>query len=121
MDLNLPEATAVLAVTRFALAADGDNPFHERAVATLRAFGACPGYSRGSVARSMDSPDHWCLVTEWSSVGAYRRALSSYDVRIAAGTLFADALDEPSAYEVLTTVGGDGEVTSAGSDRADLR
>ena len=27
---------------------------------------------------------HWCLVTEWESVGAYRRALGGFDVKITA-------------------------------------
>jgi hypothetical protein len=34
-------------------------------------------------------------------VGAYRRALSSYDVRVGAVPLLSRALDEPSAYETL--------------------
>ena len=41
------------------------------------------------------------LTTRWDSVGTYRRALSSYDVKLAAVPTLSRALDEPSAYEVV--------------------
>ena len=41
------------------------------------------------------------LVTTWENVGAYRRALSSYDVKLHAVPLLSRAIDEPSAYEVV--------------------
>jgi hypothetical protein len=56
-------------------------------------------------------------VTEWESVGAYRRALSSYDVKLHATPLLARSLDEPSAYEVLAEAAVGGSVTVAASDR----
>ena len=37
----------------------------------------------------------------WEDVGAYRRALSSYDVKVTAVPLLSRAVDEPSAYEVV--------------------
>ena len=43
--------------------------FAERAHAALAALAACPGYRRGELARALDDPRHWCLVTEWESVG----------------------------------------------------
>ena len=39
------------------------------------------------------------LTTEWEGPGAYRRALSAYDVKLAAVPTLSRALDEPSAYE----------------------
>jgi hypothetical protein len=36
----------------------------------------------------------------WRDVGSYRRALSSYDVKVTAVPLLSRALDEPSAYEL---------------------
>ena len=41
------------------------------------------------------------LVTRWQDVGSYRRALSSYDVKVGAVPLLSRAIDEPSAYEPL--------------------
>ena len=41
------------------------------------------------------------LTTRWEHVGAYRRALSSYDVKMGAVRLLARAVDEASAFEVV--------------------
>ena len=60
-----------------------------------------PGYVDGTLGRNLDEPDLWVLTTRWESVGAYRRALSSYDVKLAAVPTLSRALDEPSAYEVV--------------------
>ena len=58
-------------------------------------------------------------MTEWASVGAYRRALGNYDVKLYATPLLAQALDRPSAFEELLDVDGSGVVTRQASDRAD--
>lgn len=58
-----------------------------------------PGYVGGALGRNLDDPELWVLTTTWEHVGAYRRALSSYDVKLHAVPLLGRALDEPSAYE----------------------
>ena len=58
-----------------------------------------PATSPGTSARNLDEPDLWLLTTTWTNVGSYRRALSSYDVKVAAVPLLSQAIDEPSAYE----------------------
>ena len=58
-----------------------------------------PGYVEGKAGRNVDDPSLWVLVTTWEHVGAYRRALSAYDVKLYAVPLLGRALDEPSAYE----------------------
>ncbi len=60
-----------------------------------------PGYVDGAVGRSIDEPALWVLETRWENVGSYRRALSSYDVKVNAVPLLSRALDEPSAYELI--------------------
>ena len=76
------------------------------------------GYRLGRLARAVDEPDQWVLVVEWDSVGAYRRALSSYEVKVHATPLLAEALDEPSAFEVLASAAAGGGVEVSASDRA---
>jgi hypothetical protein len=106
----------VLVVLRFAV----DEPdFVARAGDALAALAACRGYQRGQVTRAYDDPAAWCLVTEWESVGAYRRALGSYDVKLRGTPVFAHAVPEPSAFEVLAEAGPDGQVRTTASDRAD--
>lgn len=58
-----------------------------------------PGYVGGAIGRNLDDPELWVLTTTWEHVGAYRRALSSYDVKLHAVPLLGRAIDEPSAYE----------------------
>jgi heme oxygenase (mycobilin-producing) len=110
----------MLVVTRFVLSDDssGGSAFVEQAHGALGALAACPGYLRGELARSVDEPTHWTIVTEWESVGAYRRALSSFAVKMYATPLLAQSLDEPSAYEVLASVSPGGSVSVSVSDRA---
>jgi hypothetical protein len=73
---------------------------------------------RGQLARAYDDPTSWCLVVEWESVGAYRRALSSYDVKLHATALLARAGPEASAFEPLLTAEPGGPPVFTDSDRA---
>ncbi len=75
--------------------------FLPRAQAALAAFAARPGYVRGRIGRAADDPTQWVLTTEWEGVGAYRRSLGSYDVKVDAAPLLSAGRDEPSAFEVL--------------------
>ena len=59
------------------------------------------GYVGGAVGRNVDDPALWLLQTSWEGPGAYRRALSAYDVKVRAWALLGRALDEPSAYETV--------------------
>lgn len=67
----------------------------------LVALAQRPGYVGGTIGRNVDEPDLWVLTTTWENVGSYRRALSSYDVKVTAVPLLSQAIDEPSAYETL--------------------
>lgn len=97
----------------------GERPaFQAQAEAALRALAVRPGYVRGSVGRATDDEAAWLLLTEWESVGAYRRALGGYDVKLTATPLMATALDQPSAFEELFSVGPDGAEQRTDSDRA---
>ena len=74
--------------------------FRQRLHAAHRALAERPGYLDGRVGRNVDDPDLWVLTTTWADTGSYRRALSSYDVKVTAVPLLSKALDEPSAYEL---------------------
>ena len=74
----------------------------------LTLFATLPGFVGGHLCRAPDEPELWLLVTHWSGVGAYRRALSSYDVKMTAPAVMAHAVPEPSAFEVLASATGVG-------------
>ena len=57
--------------------------------------------SAHDVGRNVDDPTRWVLTTRWEGPGAYRRALSAYDVKVEAWPVLGRAVDEPSAYETL--------------------
>lgn len=91
----------VIVLTRFAVPREDEAAFRRQAAAAVDALSHRPGWLGGRVARATDDATAWLLLTEWESVGAYRRALSGYDVKLHATPLLARAIAEPSAYEVL--------------------
>lgn len=110
----------MLVVNRFVIGTSDEETaeFTARGEAALTALAARPGYVRGELGRAYDDPAHWSLVTEWESVGAYRRALGGFDVKVYATPLMAQSIDEPSAFEILARTDESGTVISTGSDRA---
>jgi len=91
----------VLVVNRFRVP-EADTPAFRADLEQARAVLAeRPGYLSGTIGRNLDDPTLWVLTTRWEHVGAYRRALSAYDVKLGAVPLLSRAVDEPSAFEVV--------------------
>jgi hypothetical protein len=95
----------VIVVTRYVVEPHEGPAFQQQAGAALDALAARPGWRSGRIGRATDDGSLWTLVTEWDSVGAYRRALSAYDVKVQAVPLLSRAVNEPSAFEVLVALG----------------
>lgn len=100
----------MIVVTRFEGRPDGDadgdadgsqESFRTRLGAAVAVLERCPGFVDARVGRNIDEPALWVLVSTWTNVGSYRRALSSYDAKVAVVPLLSEAIDEPSAYEPL--------------------
>ena len=91
----------MLVVNRFRVSESQAAAFREQLQQARDVLAAQTGYVDGSVGRNLDEPDLWMLTTRWESVGAYRRALSTYDVKLSAVPILSQAVDEPSAYEVV--------------------
>jgi len=90
----------VLVVARLRPATDPAE-FRAEVAAAIAAFAGRPGHLSSRLAQALDDPAVWVLVSEWVNVGSYRRALSSYDVRMASAVLIGSVIDEPTAYEVV--------------------
>jgi len=88
-------------VNRFRVPEDEADRFREDLEGALAVLAAREGYAEGRLGRNLDDPTLWTMVTRWRDVGSYRRALSSYDVKVGAVPLLSRAIDEPSAYETL--------------------
>ncbi|WNV77030.1 antibiotic biosynthesis monooxygenase [Geodermatophilus sp. DSM 44513] len=88
----------MFAVTRLRVPEDDAAGFAADVDALLAALAARPGHRDGEVGRCADDPGLWALVTRWDGVGAYRRALSAAEVKIAGAPVWLYALDEPGVY-----------------------
>ncbi|MFC3995514.1 antibiotic biosynthesis monooxygenase family protein [Nocardiopsis sediminis] len=91
----------MIVITRYTVAPDDADAFVERAETALEALGARPGLRGSWIGRAADEPGLWTVVTEWDGPGYYRRALSDFQVRMAAVPLLSEAHDEPTAFEVV--------------------
>jgi hypothetical protein len=94
----------VLVVNRFRARTgtpDDAARFAAELQAALDVLAAQRGYVDGRIGRNVDDPDLWVLTTTWQNVGSYRRALSAYEVKVRAVAVLSQAVDEPSAYELV--------------------
>ena len=89
----------MLVVNRFRVPVGDGEAFRADLETAHGALAACGGYVGGEIGRNLDDPELWVLTTRWENVGSYRRALSSYDVKMRAVVVLAQAIEEPSAYE----------------------
>jgi quinol monooxygenase YgiN len=90
----------VIVVNRFRVPESEGDAFRVDLQRAHDALAERPGYLAGTIGRNVDDPELWVLTTTWEHVGAYRRALSAYDVKLHAVPTLGRALDEPSAYEL---------------------
>ncbi len=95
----------MLAVNRLHAYGDAEEQITGELAVLLDVFATLPGFLRARAGRCLDEPDVWILLTEWESVGTYRRALSSHAVKTTGYPVFVRIVDEPGAYDVLLAVG----------------
>jgi quinol monooxygenase YgiN len=101
----------VLLICRYQVSPDREASFVERARRALALLTRAEGCLHGGLGRAVDQPDRWVLTVRFTSVVAYRRALSPFEVREHVVPLLSEALaDEPATYETLAEATA-GEVT----------
>ena len=109
----------MLLVCRFVVPTAEGPAFTARLRHALELFTAAPGCLGGEAGRAVDDPARWVLSVRFTSVDAYRRALSPFPVREHVVPLLSEALaDEPATYEVLVEA-ADGAATEHSSLRAE--
>ena len=89
----------MIVVNRFRVPEAEQASFREDLERARAALAVQSGFIAGRIGRNVDDPELWVLTTEWEGPGAYRRALSAYDVKLGAVPTLSRAVDEPSAYE----------------------
>ncbi|MBM7808180.1 heme-degrading monooxygenase HmoA [Geodermatophilus bullaregiensis] len=85
-------------MTRLRVSPDDAAELRTAVDGLLAVLATRPGWRGGEVGQAADDPSLWALVTRWDGVGAYRRALSAAEVKIAGAPVWVHALDEPGAY-----------------------
>lgn len=95
----------MLAVNRLRANGSADEQVTAELSVLIDVLATLPGFGRARAGRSLDEPDVWILLTEWESVGTYRRALSSHAVKTSGYPVFIRMMDEPGAYELLISTG----------------
>lgn len=107
----------MLAVTRYHVPEAESADFLRRARGALAALARRPGWRGGDVVRAVDEPTLWMLTSRWADVGSYRRALSADEVKTSVVPLLSQAIDEPTAFELLTTNDSSAVAADAGTVR----
>ena len=97
---------------------DDPGQFESDCHAALVALADRPGCESAELVEALDEAGLYLIVTRWRDVGSYRRALSSFDVKIAAVPVLASAADEPSAFGMRLRAGTDGQLAAFAADRA---
>jgi hypothetical protein len=93
------EQPALLVVSRYRIAER--ERFAADARHALGVLAACEGFLQGSIGQATDETDIAVITTRWVNVGAYRRALSRFDVKTEVVPLLSQAIDESTAFEVV--------------------
>ncbi len=91
----------MLVLTRFRAGPGDESDLRRGLEEALVVLAEQRGYLDGHLGRNVDDPTLWVLQTRWEGPGAYRRALSAYDVKVRAWETLGRALDEPTAYELV--------------------
>jgi heme-degrading monooxygenase HmoA len=108
-----------LVVLRFSVPTGTEAGFAAEATTSARLLASADGCLGVEVGRASDERSVWVLSSRWRSVGDYRRAVSSYEVKAAAVPFLSTAVDEPSAFEVLFAVDAQGERAASGDLASD--
>ncbi len=114
----LGEMAPVLVVSRYRVESDRETWLAQMRAA-LGVLGESDGFLRGQIAQATDDGELMVLATSWSGVGAYRRALSRFEVKAQVIPLLSTAIDEPSAFEAVVVLDELGEHLFASGLAAD--
>lgn len=92
----------MLLICRFHVSPEREASFTQRAQRALALLTSAEGAVHGNLGRAVDDPARWVLTVQFTSVVAYRRALTPFAVREHVIPLLSEALaDEPATYETL--------------------
>lgn len=107
----------MLVITRHRVAQKDLPGWLESAKTALAPLAIQAGCISAEIGLATDEPDLVVIVTKWQGVGAYRRALSNFDVKANSIPFLSTAIDESTAFELIHRNSG-GEVDDFAPARA---
>lgn len=108
----------LLVQSRFRVTGGRDEWFAQMRGA-LAVLAESTGFLRGWIAQATDDSELVTVTTEWDGIGAYRKALSRFEVKAHVIPLLSMAIDEPSAFEAVVSIAGGEEMFFASGLAAD--
>lgn len=91
----------LMVISRFRVGAEQVAEFAANSRKAIAVLASCSGFIEAFVGQSTDEPDLLTITSRWQHVGAYRRALSTFEVKVSVIPFLSLAIDESSAYEVV--------------------
>lgn len=88
-------------VIRFRVEETAQPEFVARLATAVEVLSRQRGFVAARTGRNADDPELLALSMEWQNIGSYRRALSPYEVKVAAVPILSQAIDEPTAYDLI--------------------
>ena len=88
-------------MSRFAVPEEQAAAFATQARAAIATLAESAGFIEASLGQATDARDLRVIATRWAGIGAYRKALSRYEVKLSVVPFLSMAVDEPSAFEVV--------------------
>ncbi len=85
----------MLAISRFR---SGGQAFVAEAEQVVAFWRSCRGCVDARLVQNLDEPELWAIISEWGTVGDYRRSFQGYEAKMLLTPLLSRAIDEPSAY-----------------------
>lgn len=91
----------MLVITKHRVAQAELREWLEVAKTAIAPLASRPGCESVQIGLATDESDLVVIVSRWESVGAYRKALSNFDVKAHSIPFLSTAVDESSAFEVV--------------------
>ena len=116
---DLSPGAEVVVISRFAVPATDAADFAAQARAAIAVLAESPGFLEASLGQATDDAALRVITTRWTGIGPYRKALSRYEVKLAVVPFLSQAIDEPSAFEIVHRRDAAGVVEAASGLAAD--
>lgn len=109
----------LLVISRFRVPPQEAAAFAAQAREAIGVLAESAGFVDASLGQATDDADLRVIATRWDGVGAYRKAMSRYEVKLSVVPFLSLAIDESSAFELVHERDGRGSREASSGLAAD--